>query len=72
MNRLRTKVLGIILGNITKGLRWLYVNVTKSLLIACLSLGQEEEMGVLVGIGFYIRINPTHTKYKNSCLYHYI
>ena len=65
-------MLGIILVNITKGLRWLYVNVTKSLLIACLSLGQEEEMGVLVGIGFYIRINPTHTKYKNSCLYHYI
>ena len=65
-------MLGIILVNITKGLRWLYVNVTKSLLIACLSLGQEEEMGVLVGIGFYIRINLTHTKYKNSCLYHYI
>ena len=29
---------------------------------ACLSLGQEEEMGGLVGIGFSIRINPTHTK----------
>ena len=41
-------------------------------MLTCLSLGQEEEMGVLVGIGFYIRINPTHTKYKNSCLYHYI
>ena len=29
--------------------------------LACLSLGQEEEMGGLVGIGFSIRINPTHT-----------
>ena len=40
--------------------------------LACLSLGQEEEMGGLVGIGLSIRINPTHTKYKNSCLYPYI
>ena len=30
--------------------------------LACLSLGQEEEMVGLVGIGFSIRINPTHTK----------
>ena len=30
--------------------------------LACLSLGQEEEMGGLVGIGFSIRINPSHTK----------
>ena len=26
-----------------------------------LTLGKEEEMGGLVGIGFSIRINPTHT-----------
>ena len=25
------------------------------------TLGKEEEMGGLVGIGFSIRINPTHT-----------
>jgi len=31
--------------------------------LACLSLGQEEEMVGLVGIGFSIRINPTHTKF---------
>ena len=30
--------------------------------LACLSLGQEKEIGGLVGIGFSIRINPTHTK----------
>ena len=41
-------------------------------IIACLTLGKEEEMGGLVGIRFSIRFNPTHTKYKNSCLYDYI
>ena len=30
--------------------------------LACVSFGQEKEMGVLVGIGFSIRINPAHTK----------
>ena len=29
--------------------------------LACLTLGQGEEMGGLAGIGFSIRINPTHT-----------
>ena len=44
---------------------------SRKVYLACLSLGQQEEMGGLVGIGFSIRTNPTHIKYKNSCLYHY-
>ena len=35
---------------------------SRKVFLACLSLGQKEEMGGLVGIGFSIRINPTHTK----------
>ena len=35
---------------------------SRKVLVASLSLGQEGEMGGLVGIGFSIRINPTHTK----------
>ena len=49
-----------------------YANITKSLLSLFKFRADKEEMGGLVGIGFSIRINPTHTKYKNSCLYHYI
>ena len=45
---------------------------SRKVFLACLSSGQEEEMGGLVGIGFSIRINPTHTKYKNPCLYRLI
>ena len=45
---------------------------SRKVFLACLSLGQEEEMGGLVGIVFSFRINPTRTTYKNSCLYHYI
>ena len=45
---------------------------SRKVYLACLTLGKEEEMGGLVGIRFSIRFNPTHTKYKNSCLYHYI
>ena len=45
----------------------------RKVVLACLSLGKEEEMGGLVGIGFSrIRIKPTQTKYKNPSLYHYI
>ena len=45
---------------------------SRKVYLACLTLGKEEEMGGLVGIRFSIRFNPTHTKYKNSFLYHYI
>ena len=34
--------------------------------LTCLSLGQEEEMGGLVGIGFSIRINPIHVNKKTA------
>ena len=65
-------MLATILVNITGGLK-VTMLTSRKVVLACLSLGKEEEMGGLVGIGFSrIRIKPTQTKYKNPSLYHYI
>ena len=41
---------------------------SRKVYLACLSLGQEEEVGGLVGIGFFIRINPSHTNFMSLLL----